>query len=97
MVSIVRAAIITGPTTRITHEIRVTAQLKRGMRRHAMPGARRRRTVTIMFTAQRTNPIVASPTPMIQLSIPRPGLKTVSESGARPRIPPSPGVYMKLV
>ena len=68
------------------------AQLNRGSRRQAMPGARMRRTVTAMFTAQSTKPAVARPTPMIQLSMPRPGWKVVSESGGRPSTPPSPGV-----
>ncbi len=85
----VSAAIMIGPTTRSTWAITAAAQVNSGARRHASPGARSRRTVTIMLTAQQTNPRQASATPAIQASAPFEGEKAVSESGGSAAVPVS--------
>ena len=64
-----------GPTTSSTWAITAAAQVNSGTRRQASPGARSRRTVTIMLTAKQTNPRQASATPAIQASAPFEGEK----------------------
>ncbi len=89
MNSIVSAASMIGPITSRTLLITAAAHANSGARRHARPGARIRRRVTVMLIAQQTKPRQARPVPAIHASVPLLGVKTRSESGGSPIEPVS--------
>ena len=70
MKSMVSAASMTGPMTSIRYPLIPAAQVNRGTRRQAMPGARMLWSVTTRLTEKQTNPSTASAVPTTQVSTP---------------------------
>ena len=74
MKSITRALVRTGVPMSTSTLVTSTVQVRIGMRKRVIPGARMRKMVTMKFTAPRIELVPTSMTATIQRFIPGPGL-----------------------
>ena len=85
-----------GPITSRTLLITTAAHANSGARRHAMPGARIRRKVTVMLIAQQTKPRQARPVPAIHASVPLRGREDEVGERRQPHRAGLRALYRKL-
>src|SRR5436190_20061054 len=96
IISITRAATISGAVISWIQQIAVPAQAKTGARRQAIPGARMLRTVASMLIAKHAKPVAQSPKPTIHASTPWVAEHGRAGIGGSASVPAELGRYRKL-